>query len=261
MGQTFTKGFSTQTKDFASIALRIFMILALSGTTLSYAQQSLQNDSKFSASQTGINERNPGNGIKQSSIIAAQICPVLTGLSMLDMGFDKAILTWNNTAVFDSILFRFGPTGSPVTREVGIRGNPNPDRYFLMGLLSQTSYDIEVSTVCPITGRSAWSAPITVLTLAEPTPRLTTPTNNNTVITINPNPASTLTNISFKATNGTLQQVSILSSTGMLVYSKTLIPNTDKVQLTVDVTTFNPGIYMVRVQNGSGITVERLVKL
>ncbi len=261
MKQTFTKGFSTPRKNFASMTLRIFMILALSGTTLSYAQQSLQNDSKVSISQTGINERNPGNGIKQSSIIATQICPVMTGLRMLDMGFDKAILTWDNTASFDSILFRFAPTGSGVTREVGIRGNPNPDRYFLIGLLSQTSYDIEVSTVCQFTGRSAWSAPITVLTLAEPTPRLVNSASNNNIITINPNPASTFTNISFQVSNGTMQQVSILTSTGNLVYSKTFISNTDKVQLAVDVTTFNPGIYMVRVQNASGISVERLVKL
>lgn len=261
MKQTFTKGSPTQGKNFASNVLRIFMILALSGTTLSYAQQSLQNAPKVSATQGGINERNPVAGIKQTGSIAAQVCPVITGLTMLDMGFDKAILTWDNTATFDSILFRFAPTGSPVSRVVGIRGNPNPERYFLMGLLSQTSYDIEVSTVCSLTGRSAWSTPITVLTLAEPTPRLSNSASNINPITINPNPASTLTNISFKTTYGSLQQISILSSTGTLVYSKTLIPNTDKVQLSVDVTTFPPGVYMVRLQNATGISVERLVKL
>lgn len=265
MKQTATNriGFSFTGNSIRNKALRVFMILAMSGTSFTYAQQAVTNvpnDMKPVEDQPFYNERNPGSGTPKGNIIVAPICPTITSLTMLDMGFDKAILTWSNIANFDSIYFRFAPTGSLISRIVGISGNPNPERYYLMGLVSQTSYDIEVSTVCSSGGRSAWSAPITVTTLAEPAPRLSNQSNPNMLI-VNPNPAASLTTISFAATAGSPQQVSIVSSTGRIVYSRQIIPTSDKVQMSVDVSAYTPGIYMVRVNNNSNVSVERLIKL
>lgn len=262
MKQTTTNrmGSNVTGKNFTNIALRLFFVLALSGTSFTYAQQSLRNDLKLTEDQPGMNERNTGAGVIKGISFTPQICPVLNSFSMLDMGFDKAILTWDNSANFDSILFRFGPTGSSTRRIVGIPGNPNPDRYFLMGLLSQTSYDIEISTICSSGGQSAWSTPITVLTLAEPAPRLTNSANTN-LLTVNPNPVATITTISFMVASRGVQHVSIISSTGRIMYSLQVVPQTDKVMLNVDLSAYPSGIYVVRVSNLSGISNERLIKL
>lgn len=239
-------------------AFKLFIILAMSGTSLTYAQRVANTDINPVVIQPS-GEKNPGSGTVKGNVIVAPIAPTISSLQMLDMGHDKAILTWDNMSNFDSIIFRYAPSGASTTRIVAISGNPNPERYYLLGLQSQTTYDIEVSTVASNGVRSSWSSPLTVTTLTEPTPRLSQGNTNRLIV--NPNPATTLTNISFVTTNSMPQQVSIVSSAGRVMYSRQIIPNDDKVQMTIDVTAYPPGIYMVRVNNNSNVSVERLIKL
>ncbi len=244
---------------FLKYGILSVMILALSGSSFTYAQQATTSDMKPVENQTSNAQRNPSGGTTKGNTVVAPIMPTISALIMLDMGWDKAILSWNTTAVFDSIIFRFAPTGSLITRTVGISGNPNPERYYLTGLQSQTSYDIEVST---ISGgfQSGWSAPLTVTTFNEPGPRLGG-IGNSTGLMINPNPAAATTTISFIATTGQPQVVSIVSSTGRVVYSRTIVPTTDKVLLNLDVSSYLPGIYMVRINSNTSVSVDRLIKL
>ncbi len=239
-------------------AFKLFMVLAMSGTSLTYAQKATQTEIKPVIIQPS-GEKNPVSGTVKGNVIVAPIAPTISSLQMLDMGHDKAILTWDNMSNFDSILFRYAPSGATLTRIVAISGNPNPERFYLLGLQSQTTYDIEVSTISTNGVRSSWSTPLTVTTLTEPTPRLSQGNANR--IIVNPNPATTLTNVSFVTTSNMPQQVSIVSAAGRVMYSKQIIPNDDKVQMTIDVSAYPSGIYMVRVKNNNNISVERLVKL
>jgi len=246
-------------KSKSTLALLLLFVLATSGISVTNAQNARQNDVKVSTDQAVISERNPGNGTQTGNSIVAPVSPTITGLTMLDLGHDKAILTWASTANFDSILFRYGPSGSSATRMAGISGNPNPERYFLMGLSALTTYDIEVSTVNNRT-RSAWSSPITITTLPPPAPRLANQSNSNMLV-INPNPATVATTISFMVSSNAPQQVTIISSAGRVMFSRQLIPNADKVQFNVDLSTYTPGVYTVRVNNNMNISVERFIKL
>jgi hypothetical protein len=176
---------------------------------------------------------------------------------MVDMGFDKALLTWTNTSgQFDSIVFRTTNLTSGLVRISYIPGNPNPGRYFMQGLLPHTMYEIEASTICAGV-QSGWSNLITVTTLA---PRAAAgQVNIGTRVYITPNPATTTTLISFKSQINTTQDVMITNSTGQIVYRKTMVATSEKVQLPVDVTTFPNGLYIVKLTSSLGVTTERMI--
>jgi len=260
MKQTTTNSMGTSKgKGIRNNAIRLFMVLAMSGTTFTYAQKSVNADSKPIENSTINSQRNPGGTTPRGNVILMPLSATISTLTMLDMGWDKAILTWDNTANFDSIIFRYAISGSPTTRTVGISGNPNPERYILTGLTSQTSYDIEVSTVSGgVT--SIWTAPITVMTQPEPAPRLANNSNTN-LLTVNPSPASTLTDITFIATGGLTQNVTIMSQAGRIVYNQQITATSDKVLITVNVTNYPPGVYIVRVKNINSVSIERFIKL
>ncbi len=207
----------------------------------------------------GFNERNPStNPIR--NITVTPFCPAINSIQMVDMGFDKVLVDWTNMANFDSILFRVTNLSDHSITTISIDGNPNPGRYFIQGLTAVTTYEIEVSTICNTGIQSSWSSPITVTTLQ---PRLAfgndSQQRNTNRLTINPNPASTSTIIAFLVTGHGQQNVSITSTTGQEMMKTSVFPNVDKIEMVVDVSNYPAGIYVVKVSNSSGISVERLI--
>src|SRR5690242_4940662 len=122
MKQTTTNrmGFASPGNSIRNNAMRLFMILALSGSSFTYAQRVENSDIKPVENQTSNGYRNPSAGTTRGNPTSLSFAPTINALIMLDMGWDKAILSWNTTATFDSIIFRFAPTGSMITRTVGI---------------------------------------------------------------------------------------------------------------------------------------------
>jgi glucose/arabinose dehydrogenase len=76
---------------------------------------------------------------------------------------------------------------------------------------------------------------------------------------ISPNPATTIANISFMVSSISTQQVVITNTTGQEVFKQNILPDSDKVQLPVDVSQLPNGVYTVKVSNNTGISVERLI--
>lgn len=200
---------------------------------------------------------NPGS----NPTIVNSFCPVINTLNVLDKGSDLVVLGWDNMANFASITIRWTLTGSNNYRYVTFSGNPNPGRYVVTGLNTTTTYDFEISTTCPTTGQiSNWTRPITVTTSDIHAPRLT-PIRNNTRITINPNPASLTTIVSYQVPAGTVSQLTVVNLAGREVFKTQIISTEDKTQYTLDVTDYPSGLYFVRLSNRNGISTERLTKL
>ncbi len=239
--------------------LGLCLVLAASGTSMTIAQHVMRPNIVYDLEQVQniSNERNPSTGPIRN-ITINQICPAITSIYMVDMGFDKALVEWDNMLNFDTILFRVTPQGSPNSRIITIDGTPNPGRYFIMGLLSQTTYDIEVSSVCSNGMSTPWSTPITVNTLS---PRFSSNNlqRNANRMHITPNPASVTARISFMVSAITPQQVTITSATGQEMFKSSILPNADKVEIDVNVANYPNGVYIVKVSNNTGISVERLI--
>ncbi len=155
-------------------------------------------------------------------------------------------------------MFRYALNGSTSYRTVTIPGTPNPGFYIIEGLAPVTTYDFEVSTRCHTGAVSPWTAPITITTFDEPTPRLANQRNTN-MLRINPNPATTITTISFSAPVNSTNQVMITSPAGRSVFKTSVFCADGKVQMQVDVSNITPGLYIVKVSNSQGMSTERLI--
>ena len=249
---------SMETKSTLPAVGKAALMLAFAtvfGATSLFAQNSAATETG-SASGQSVNERNPGTSGPVRNVGQFNLCPSIGSVQMVDMGFDKVLVTWNNSANFDSIVFRTTNLHNGAMRDVYIPGNPNPGRFFIQGLLPHTTYNIEVSTYCGGV-QSVWTTPITVTTLA---PRTSSPQIAlATRILISPNPATTWANIMFTCDPNMIQDVVITNSTGQVVFQKTMVPNIEKVQLSVNVDPFPIGMYIVKVTNNRGIATERMI--
>lgn len=265
---------TTATKEIKSIynffnsgknAIKLFAILAVSTTSIANAQ-SLRSNSQdameVSNDQFSPMEKNiGGQNIPVRNVVGTPICPAINSISMVDMGSDKALVKWNNPINFDSIFFRFAPSGSNLYRIVAIPGSPNPGRYFIQGLLSQTTYDIEVSTKCGATN-STWSAPLTVTTFPEPGPRFGAATNPSNVfqLSVTPNPANDLIKINFISNNAHLNyNVRISDQSGRLLFNVNMASNLGTNVLPLNISSYAPGIYFVSVTSAKSTSVQKLI--
>ena len=247
---------------------QIITILSIACAITTATQANAQNRIGIAENQTGASERNPvptmpskPSTVTSSPITITPFCPMINNVNVIDKSHDLVILGWDNTANFTSITVRYALTGSTNYRSITFPGTPNPGRFTVTGLNSTTTYDFEISTVCPTTGQvSNWTRPITVTTFDVPTPRLSQ-IRNNTRILLTPNPATTTTVVSYQVPAGTVSQLVVLNLAGREVFKTQIISTEDKTQYTLDVSGYAPGLYFVKLSNRNGISSERLTKL
>lgn len=255
--------FQNKVKSFKLLA-----VLAIASTSIANAQVPVSNNHdevESSKSLVAPVQRNPGNaGTPVRNVTINPITATITSLNMVDMGHNKALVDWSNLSNFDSIFFRFSVSGSGIYRIIAISGNPNPGRYFIQGLLAQTTYDIEVATKIGV-NTSAWSAPLTVTTLIEPGPRFGNPDGDENVQIIkemisSPNPASDVAAIRFYSTVDNLPcNLTIANANGKPMYKNQFIANIGENDMEIDVNTWTPGVYMVRLSTNGFTGVIKLI--
>ena len=243
-------------------AMGICLLFAAGIINYSNAQTSYSATGKFIKEQSS-NDRNTGTNPVRNNTPAISICPPINVLNMVDMGFDKALVSWDITQDFETIQFRVTDMSSHGSTIIPVHGTPNPGRYFIQGLTALTSYEIEVSTVCNNGLTSPWSAPLTVTTLQ---PRFSIGNNetetqqrNVNRLHVSPNPANTSTVISFLVAGRGQQNITITSAAGREMLKTSIFPTVDKIDLPVDVSIYPPGVYIVKVSNVAGTSVERLI--
>lgn len=264
MKRKFTDGIGSLGSIFSigSKSIKLFAFLAFAGIGAANAQFGVYNGHDEPMVK-GLNDpalRGPGaNAQPIKNITVTPICPGMFNMNMVDMGFDKVLLEWNNGFNYDSLVFRFALSGSGVFREVRIPANPNPGQYFLQGLLAQTTYDISMCSVCSGGIRSGWSNTVTITTLNEPGPRYQNNVRNSHQLSMSPNPATNATNISFYSQTDSRYQIMIVSATGKEMYKRSVDVSMGQNSIQVDLTSFAPGLYFVRLGNGSVTSIEKLM--
>lgn len=246
-------------------AIKLFAILAVSTTSIANAQEIINNGndeaSPVKEQFSPVEKIIGGQNIPVRNVIGAPICPSINSLNMVDLGYNKVLVKWTNPINFDSIFFRFAPSGSNLYRIVAIPGSPNPGRYFIQGLLSQTTYDIEVSTKCGATN-STWSSPLTVTTFVEPGPRFAGATNPSNVfqLSVTPNPANDLIKINFISTNTHLNyNIRIADQSGRLLFNVNIASNLGSNDIPLNISSYAPGIYFVSVTSAKSTSVQKLI--
>lgn len=214
---------------------------------------------------TEISLKNPGSPVVPGkSTINAPIVvnPILTGIHMVDKGHDHIVVGWNQSVNYDSIYFRVTDIGTLGTKNYVISGNPNPGSYFLTGLSELTTYDVEISTFYRnIT--SAWSTPLRVTTFAAPNPRLLQSGSNNRGsinMVVSPNPATTHTMVSFSSIPHKTYEISIVNMIGTSLSKVNVFSSDHKMQVKLDVSDLNNGLYYIIVDNGSNSFAKPMIK-
>jgi len=242
-------------------SIKLMMVLALAGTGIANAQfgpvpvSPISIDKGMDAEARNLG----GNSMPIRNITITPICPGVQNLNIPDMSYDAVVMEWSNAFNYDSLVFRFGLSGSNNFREVRIPGNPNPGRYFLQGLIAQTTYDFSIASVCGTGNQSGWSNTVTITTLHEPAPRFQNNQRNYNQIRFNPNPASGSTAMSFYSPIDGVYQVLIVSSTGKEVFKKQFNCSMGQNIQQIDLSNFAPGLYFVRMGNGSETSIEKLM--
>jgi len=249
-------------------SIKLFAVMAIASTSIVNAQVPISNNhDEVESSKSLITpvQRNPGGiGTPIRNVTINPITATITALNMVDMGHNKALVDWSNLANFDSIFFRFSVSGSGIYRIVAIAGNPNPGRYFIQGLLSQTTYDIDVATKIGA-NTSTWSAPLTVTTLVEPGPRFGNPDGAETPQVIkelksSPNPATDVATIRFYSTvDNLLCNLSISTAAGKPVYKNQFYAPLGENDQPIDLSTLTPGVYVVRLTTNGFTGVIKLI--
>jgi len=241
------------------------MMLTVLLTTTIVTAQRLENPGYFNYGAMNTTDpalKNPitTQPVKNLPIVvpAVPICPTITTLEMVDKSYDKVMLGWNNMVMFDSIMFRYALSGTTNYRTITIPGFPNPGFYILQGLTPQTTYDFEIATLCHTGATSNWSTPLTLTTFAEPAPRFSAQRTSNS-LRVHPNPATTTTTVSFSAPINSNNVIIISSASGREVYKTNEYCTSGKLQIPIDVSNINPGVYFLHVYTGTNVSVERLI--
>lgn len=79
------------------------------------------------------------------------------------------------------------------------------------------------------------------------------------MLTVYPNPATDIANLSFEAKEGKEVQVMIMSMDGRQVYNETLMGDGYSTDLRIEVGSYQKGLYLVRVQTGNQYGVYKLL--
>jgi hypothetical protein len=200
--------------------------------------------------------RYSGGVYTSRNITINPICPSIGTVTNVDVTHEMALIAWTQTANFDSIRIRFTPFGTTNYKTITISGTPNPGRYFLSGLNSQSSYDVSVSTYCATGSSSPWSHPVTVTTLMDPGPRFMNTAKN---VNISPNPSEGKSSIIFYTQSKGIVNVAMYDLTGKEVLSTSILAEVGRNQYPMDLTEMHKGIYLVKISGNELNSVQRMI--
>ena len=170
-------------------------------------------------------------------------CDVPTGLSVSNVGSDQITITWDNNSSADSWNIQYRPENGQLASATSLVNN-----YTIQGLMSGTTYRIQVQANCGSGNLSEWSDIITVTTTGIHDYL------ENSVLLF-PNPAKEVVNV--QCTEQFYDaQVEVLDVYGKLL--QTLKISSENTQ--INVSGLANGMYFVRVTTEQGVVTKRFVK-
>lgn len=176
-------------------------------------------------------------------------CDAPLSLQTANVVENGANISWNAVSGAQSYKTEYGVAG--FTQGSGTVGSSSTNSMNLTGLIPQTTYDVYVTTNCGNSSLSSASK-ISFTTVAS-----TLGLENiekNTAISIYPNPASDILNIELPE-NLSNSEITVFNLLGQKVFSAEL----NGTHLTLDISTWEKGIYLVRTDNTAASQLKKLV--
>ncbi len=177
-------------------------------------------------------------------------CPSLGPVALIDLGFNKAFISWNQSLNVDTIRIRYAPTGTQNYITKKISGNPNPGQIWIYGLDPSTSYDVWISTICSDGSFDLWGAPLTFTTLDPPNPRYA-PESGLIHLNAYPNPAIYKLNYVFESDEDDEYVVKVCDMAGREVISQNRFANAGLTGDHLSLIGMPSGLYMLIIQKGA----------
>ena len=177
-------------------------------------------------------------------------CPSLGPISVIDLAFNKAFISWNQSVTVDTIRIRYARAGSNQYTTKKISGNPNPGEAWIYGLDPSTTYNVWVSTICTDGGFALWGIPATFTTMDPPTPRYA-PESGLIHLNAYPNPAKEKLSYVFDSEDDREYVVKVCDMAGRVVISKSRMSNTGMTGDHLSLIGMPSGLYMLIVQKGA----------
>ncbi|MGB3074503.1 MAG: T9SS type A sorting domain-containing protein [Chitinophagales bacterium] len=211
---------------------------------------------KYYTTVYGDGATGQGKGTSETTVLVQ----VPTNLSTTSIKSTKATLNWDTLTCidYDSIYYRVQNTSIWSKIKTGT----NNSGYKLEGLTAATTYEWKVAHVVDVLGNKATSSYSGLVTFTTAPAKLVGEVLNEFTGTLSlyPNPASATTTLQFKNDTGGEALMSVFDALGRNIQSELLQSEQVEFSYELNLATFSPGIYFVRVvMNGTEQTIK-LVK-
>jgi fibronectin type III domain protein len=187
---------------------------------------------------------------KSAYFTTTTACPSLGLINVIDLAFNKVLISWNQSITVDTIRIRYAPVGTTNYRIKKISGNPNPGLIWIYGLSASTTYNIWVSTVCSDGGWSLWGVPATFTTQDPPTPRFA-PESGIIHLNAYPNPTRDRLSYVFESDDFEDYIVKVCDMSGRELISESRFANTGLTGDHLSLIGMPSGLYMLIIQKGA----------
>ena len=176
-------------------------------------------------------------------------CPAPTGLSLLYVNNEVAVLTWNGTPAHQWQLAIARDGSGP---ENGTVYPCTSDLRAVTGLDTATWYTAWVRSICDNDSVSPWSDSVQFYVPSQPDGPISIGSANDAFVNIMPNPAKGLLNV---FSSYRMERIDIYTVTGSLAMSVDVSANS----ASVDISSLPAGNYLVRIYSTNGTSTKRLV--
>lgn len=181
-------------------------------------------------------------------------CPVTSSISSNSVTTSQANLSWTDVSTATSgnkyvLRYRINPSGSWI--------NAGCPTYLktIYGLSANTTYDVQVQTVCAGGILSAFSDSYTFSTPAsKPEEVIEATTETATTFAIYPNPTSNVINIDFYASDNQTTMVKVYDLTGRLMKQVTRQSAKGNNSMDINLIEFANGLYTIQVFENDTLT-------
>lgn len=173
-------------------------------------------------------------------------CGPVTNVTLSNITSSSVMVSWNGSCnpVDYTVKYKKGRTGALVTLP-----NTANTSITITGLVHNAGYYVYVIKNCA--GGSSTSVTATFTTLPSNTPRLENPDMlNANEISVFPNPANNVLNVSFEFDHADYADVQIFNVTGQMVYSNVYSELNGIFTTSIDLSNFVNGPYIIKVTNG-----------
>lgn len=196
---------------------------------------------------------NDGCYMMKTIMVPVGTCPQPTGLTVGSLTPTSANVMWNGMSGAARYQVRYRRVGSSVA-QVLTRTSPMAS---LSGLMSGTSYVVEVRSECGPNGNSTYASRAFTTPMAKTSANLTNAQALS--LSVYPNPAREAINLSFDVEKAGEANVSLVDVTGRTAVRRNEAVTAGRNELSLDLDGVAPGVYFLRVQNGTVFNTTKIV--